>query len=122
MQRRHRLTGSKRFSRIHQEGTSVANRLLVFRFVANNLERSRFGFMVSKRTGNAVVRNRIKRRLREMVRRSRVKVGWDAVFIARRGIEKANYQELKQAADNVLRRAKLLDNEGPVAPTDQSGT
>lgn len=119
MQRRNRLTGSQRFSRIHQKGTSVANRLLVVRYLANELDRNRFGFMVSKRTGNAVVRNKIKRRLREMVGRSSIKVGWDVVFIARKGIENASYQELKQAADSLLRRAKMLDNDGPASVADQ---
>jgi ribonuclease P protein component len=112
MQRRSRLTGSKRFSQIHRDGSSAANRLLVIRFLANGLDQSRFGFMVSKRIGNAVVRNRVKRRLREAVRRNRVKAGWDAVFIARRGTEKADYRELSQAAGNLLKRSHLVGGEG----------
>ncbi len=112
MQRRFRLTGSRRFSQIHQDGGSTANRLLVIRFLANGLGQSRFGFLISKRIGNAVVRNRVKRRLREAVRSNRVKAGWDAVFIARKGSEKANYQELRRAADNLLRRSQLVDTGG----------
>ncbi len=112
MQRRQRLTGSKRFSQIHRDGSSAVNRLLVIRFLANGLDQSRFGFMVSKRIGNAVVRNRVKRRLREAVRQNRVKAGWDAVFTARRGTEKAGYRELSRAADNLLRRSHLVDSEG----------
>jgi ribonuclease P protein component len=109
MQRRSRLTGNKRFSQIHQEGTNTANRLLVIRFLANGMDQSRFGFMVSKRIGNAVVRNRVKRRLREAVRTGHIKTGWDAIFIARKGSEKANYQALKLAADNLLRRNQLVE-------------
>jgi ribonuclease P protein component len=115
MQSRSRLTGNKRFSEIHREGGSVANRLLVIRFLANGLDQSRVGFMVSKRIGNAVVRNRVKRRLRDAVRRNRVKAGWDAVFIARRGTEKAGYRDLSQAADNLLRRSHLVDGGGSIA-------
>ncbi|MDP7511267.1 MAG: ribonuclease P protein component [Dehalococcoidia bacterium] len=115
MQSRSRLTGNKRFSEIHREGGSAANRLLVIRFLANGLDQSRFGFMVSKRIGNAVVRNRVKRRLRDAVRRNRVKAGWDAVFIARRGTEKAGYRDLSQAADNLLRRSHLVDGGGSIA-------
>ena len=107
MQRRYRLTGNKQYSSIHQEGGSAANRFLVIRFKSNGLEHSRFGFQVSKRIGNAVVRNRVKRRLREAIRLTQVKPGWDAVFIARNGTEKAEYQELKHAADNLLRRTQL---------------
>lgn len=109
MQRRQRLTGSKRFSQIHVEGSSAANRLLVIRYLANDADCSRFGFLVSKRIGNAAVRNKVKRRLREAVRLNPVKVGWDALFIVRRGAGTAKYQELKDAADNLLQRADLVD-------------
>ena len=112
MQRRSRLTGTKQFSQIHQGGSNTANRLLVLRFLANGTDQSRFGFMVSKRIGNAVVRNRVKRRLREAVRTSQVKAGWDAIFIARKGSEKANYQALKLAADSLLSRNYLVGAAG----------
>jgi ribonuclease P protein component len=111
MQSRHRLTTSKQFSQVHREGLSIANRLLVVRVLANGLDHSRFGFLVSKRIGNAVVRNRVKRRLREVVRLTPVKPGWDAVFIARRDINRADFQELKQAAENLLRRTQLVEYE-----------
>ena len=109
MQRRQRLTGSKRFSQIHAEGSSAANRLLVIRYLANDLDCSRFGFLVSKRIGNAAVRNKVKRRLREAVRLNPIKAGWDALFIVRRGAGRAKYQELKDATDNLLRRANLVE-------------
>lgn len=117
MQHRFRLTGSKRFSQIHRDGSSAANRYLVIRYLPNGLDRSRFGFLASKRIGNAVVRNKVKRRLREAVRQTRVRTGWDAVFIARTGVEKAGYLELKQAADNLLRRSQLVRGDDPEATT-----
>ena len=110
MQRRSRLTGGPRFSQIHQDGSSAANSLLVIRFLANDLDYSRFGFIISKRIGNAAVRNRMKRRLREAVRSNQIKAGWDALFIARKGSERANFQDLIQAATNLLRRSSLVDS------------
>ena len=107
MQRRLRLTKGKQFSEIHQKGKNAANRLLVIRTLPNGLEYSRFGFVVSKRIGNAVTRNLVKRRLRELVRQRKVKGGWDAVFIARRGAGEAEFRQLQRATDNLLRRAKL---------------
>ncbi|MEC8911473.1 MAG: ribonuclease P protein component [Chloroflexota bacterium] len=115
MQRRQRLTGSKRFSQIHIGGSSAANRLLVIRYLANGSNCSRFGFLVSKRIGNADVRNKVKRRLREAVRLNPVKAGWDAIFIVRRGAGSAKYQDLKDAIDNLLQRANLVDE--PPQPT-----
>ena len=115
MQRRQRLTGSKRFSQIHIGGSSAANRLLVIRYLANGSNCSRFGFLVSKRIGNAAVRNKVKRRLREAVRLNPVKAGWDAIFIVRRGAGSAKYQDLKDAIDNLLQRANLVDE--PPQPT-----
>ena len=115
MQRRQRLTGSKRFSQIHIEGNSAANRLLVIRYLANGSDCSRFGFLVNKRIGNAAVRNKIKRRLREVIRLNPVKSGWDALFIVRQGAGSAKYQDLKAATDNLLQRANLV--EKPPQPT-----
>ncbi len=116
MQRGLRLTGNKQFTRIRGQGKTAANRFLVIRYLPNGLDHSRFGFMVSRRIGNAVIRNKVKRRLREAVRLTPVKAGWDAVFIARRGTERAGYHELKQAAGNLLRRVHLDGQNG--APRD----
>jgi ribonuclease P protein component len=63
---------------------------------------------VGKRTGNAVNRNTIKRRLREAIRHTSVKAGWDVVFIARARSRNASYHQLKASATSLLRRADLL--------------
>ena len=109
MKRTRRLTGSKRFSQIHTEGRSAANRLLVIRYLANWSDCSRFAFLVNKRIGNAAERNKVKRRLREAVRLQSVKAGWDALFIVRHGAGGAKYQELKDATSNLLQRANMVE-------------
>ncbi|MCE2463872.1 MAG: ribonuclease P protein component [Dehalococcoidia bacterium] len=116
MQRELRLTDSKRFPLIHQEGRVWANRLLVMKIIPNGLDNSRFGFLVGKRIGNAVVRNKVKRRLRDVIRLEPVEAGWDVIFIARRGADSSDYHQLKRAAGGLLKRAKLLSGSHPSAP------
>jgi ribonuclease P protein component len=76
----------------------------------NDLEQSRFGFSSSRRVGNAISRNRIKRILREVVRSRLVTIehGWDCLFIARRPANGATYSELEAAVSQLLERSKLL--------------
>lgn len=111
MQKQHRLTGDARISEIHREGRSVANGLLVFRLSPNGLDRSRFCFIAGKRVGNAVVRNRVKRRLRETVRNSGFRPGWDTIVMARRGAGEADYYKLQKAVSNLMRRTRLAASE-----------
>ncbi len=108
MRREQRLTGDKRFSRLRQERRAWSNRLLVLKKVPNGLDTSRFGFVVGKRVGGAVVRNRVKRRLREAVRLAPVESGWDIVLIARRDAPVSPYSALCRATEDLLKRSKVL--------------
>ena len=86
MQKELRLKKAREFSHIYRQGRSWANDLLVLKAMPNGTDgRNRYGFSVSKRTGNAVVRNTIKRRTREAVRNTPTVGGWDMIFIARQG-------------------------------------
>ena len=121
MQRERRLTTTPQFSSVHENGRGWANRYLVLRTIPNHLDKSRFGFLTGKRIGNSVVRNRVKRRLREAVRLASVKEGWDVVFIARRGSADANYKQLDQAVGDLLKRSGLLFTQATIS-SKSSGT
>ena len=109
MERKYRVRLSSDFRRIRREGKSWAHRLVVLRVLHNDREYSRFGFAVSKGIGNAVTRNRVRRRMREVVRlqRGSIEGGWDAVFIARPSIRQATYAEIESAIENLVARADL---------------
>ncbi len=109
MQKEFRLRKARDFSLVYRVGRSWANDFLVLKAMPNQGQLdSRFGFSVGKRTGNAVNRNTIKRRLRETVRHTPVKEGWDVVFIARARSRNASYRQLRASATSLLRRADLL--------------
>ncbi len=118
MQRERRLTGAKRFSSIRHDSRVWSNKLLVLKMIPNGLETSRFGLVVGKRLGGAVVRNKVKRRLREVIRPSPVEPGWDVVLIARRGAPAADFHQLKRATEELLTRAELLP-EPPSASSSE---
>jgi ribonuclease P protein component len=110
LERRFRVSDDKRFRQIRQEGASQAHPLMVLNYLRNDGEWSRCGFTVSKRIGNAVERNRARRRMREAVRSlwDLIEPGWDLVWIARPGINEAEFLELQDACARLLRRARLL--------------
>lgn len=69
--------------------------------------------------GGAVVRNRIKRLLREVIRLhlDQVEPGWDVVFLARKGIIGATYWTAEQAILGLLRSARMLNALGVIGNT-----
>jgi ribonuclease P protein component len=108
MKREQRLVRSADFDRVRKMGRSWAQPLLVLAADRNDLDRARFGFVVSRRVGNAVVRNRVKRRLREAMRRHlpQVPPGWDVVIVARQASAEARFSDLEAAIVQALDRAQ----------------
>ena len=91
----HRLRKRKDFRRAYQRGKSVKCASFVLYYAPNRTGTYRVGFSVSKKIGKAVVRNRVKRKLREAARLNPhlFTAGWDYIFIARHA---AIHAEVKQ--------------------------
>ena len=70
---------------------------------------TRVGFSVSKQVGGAVIRNRVKRRLRTIVRSLEWVPGFDLVIVARSGADSVSYGELQGIVVQNARKLKLLD-------------
>jgi ribonuclease P protein component len=109
MKRQYRLRHNADFQRVRRDGKFYASPMMVLAFLRNGLGYSRVGFVVSKRMGQAVQRNRIKRRLREAtrLRLERIKPGFDLVFIARQPIGQATYAEIERFLEQLLGQADL---------------
>lgn len=106
-----RLRKNSDFQRVRQQGQSVASRLLILTWMPNGEDRSRVGFVVSKRTAkHAVDRNRTKRRLGEAIRPMLEQLSgrYDIVLSARSAAVAADSPVLRQEVINLLRRARLL--------------
>ena len=86
--------------------------LLVLYAADNATAASRVGIVAGRRVGKAVVRNRVKRRVREAVRARlpRLRGGKDLVWIARPASATATYAEIVAAVDDLLGRSRLLGN------------
>lgn len=123
MERRRRLTRSADFERVRKHGRSWAHPLLIFSAVRNELDCTRFGFIVSRRVGKAVVRNRVKRRLREAMRHhlNELPPGWDVVLVARPPIAEARFADIDNALAQALGRARSWLSAPEAAVRNQTG-
>ena len=104
-----RVKKEKDFNAIFQEGKSVANRKFVVYRLENSEQHFRVGLSVSKKLGNAVTRNQIKRRIRHVliIHKDQIIENLDFVVIARKGVEEMNYTELEKNLLHVLRLANI---------------
>ena len=98
------------FTAVHSHGKWNGSQLLGIKSRPNNLDYTRCGIIASKKVGGAVVRNRAKRRLREIVRNFNIKPGYDIILISRAGIEQAAFAEISGVVKRLLVSQKLLEN------------
>jgi ribonuclease P protein component len=113
VQRRNRLSRSRDFDAVYRQGRSVSTRFLTLWWYKREeaIGEPRLGFAVPKAVGNSVVRNRIKRQLREIVRGrlGRVPATNDYVLVVRKGLPEATeangFEWLEARVDEVLGKA-----------------
>ena len=111
MRKSYRVKKEQEFQRVFHHGNSVANRqFVVYQINKSNQAHFRVGISVSKKLGNAVTRNRLKRRIRHILMEldDQITQNADFIVIARSPIVQMSYQEMKSSMMHVLKLATLL--------------
>jgi ribonuclease P protein component len=111
VQRKYRLKSSGAFRYLYKKGTSVPGKHLALVYAAsrNGLH---IGLSVGKSVGGAVVRNRVKRLLREnlraMISQNAIESGFNYIVIARETLAQLNFVRIREELDAVFKRAGKL--------------
>ncbi len=102
------LKTNRDFERVFRKGKSAGHRDLVILGRKGRSRKIRVGFCISRKTGNAVVRNKLRRRLKEIFREAEgdLKPRWEIVVVAKESTRNLSYQALKRLT------LKLLDRLG----------
>lgn len=119
MQRENRLRKREDFNKVYRHGKSSANQ----QFVVYYMKRPgpidqegvdfRLGISVSKKVGNAVVRNRLRRMIKEIIRLNGAQIAGqtDFILIVRKPAADMEYKEMEKSIIHVLKRASLFDRK-----------
>ncbi len=98
------------FKKMYKEGRYYAEEYLVMYIMKSKLDYNKVGFSVSKKIGNSVKRNRVKRLLRENYRlfHHKLKIGYTIIFTGRQKSSEASFWDIQKNMVSTFKRAKLL--------------
>ncbi len=108
---KNRLKKEKDFQRVFSHGRMAASDLMSIRFLNNDIQETRVGFIVSKKVSKkAVLRNRIKRVLREQMKKRMDKIikGFDIIITAKGKILELESEEIGESLEKLLKRTETL--------------
>ena len=115
MRKSYRVKRKKDFDAIFKNGQNFANRKFVIYRLSQEQPHFRVGLSVSKKLGNAVTRNRIKRLLRNVLIKHQDRlVSDDFVVIARKGVEELDFHQVEKNLIHVLKIAQVYRQEGKI--------
>lgn len=101
------------FKRVYSRGKTYWNRNLVLYVRKNELGYNRVGYSITKKVGNSVVRNKIKRRMKEIYRLNfqNLKGNYDMIFIPKKNVVDISYKDLESAMFHILGLARIVKKE-----------
>lgn len=109
--KQYRLQNDKDFKLVFKNGKVFNSKFLFLKIRKNSLENSRFGFIIgTKISKKSTVRNKIKRRLRESIKKklNNIKPGFDVIIGVKPEIVDKSYQEIEKETGELLKKAGLI--------------
>ncbi len=100
---------NKDFKKVYKYGKSYADKNLVFFILKNNVKKTRIGITTAKKINKAVVRNKIRRRLKEIVRKNldSIKSDYDVVVMCRVRSMESTYKDLENSFIKLAKKTKI---------------
>ncbi len=113
MNKIYRLRSNMEFKKVYSGGKNYWNRNLVLYVKKNNIGNTRVGYSITKKIGNSVIRNKIRRRMKEIYRLNfkGIKSNYDLIFIPKRNVVNISYKELESAMLHILKLAGVLTSQ-----------
>lgn len=106
------LKKNREFKTVYEKRKSIADSNLALYYTLSQNNITRFGISVSSKVGNSVVRNRLKRQIKEILRLNHdtISEGYDIIFVVRIRCRNIGFEKIKESVYHLLRKANLLKN------------
>lgn len=104
------LNENKLFKRLYYQGKSVAGQNIILYYMPGLKNKNRLGITISKKLGHAVIRNRVKRQIKEAYRLLEVRfiTGFDIVIVARKAILNSNFHKIEHELQQLAKKAGIM--------------
>ena len=114
MKKEFRIKKNKEFQLVFKQGKSFANRqFVIYKLKKEEQMHFRIGLSVSKKIGNAVMRNQVKRYVRQafLELEDQIENKYDYVIIARKPVSDMEFEEVKNSLQHILKIAKVINRK-----------
>lgn len=113
LKRINRLKKRYQFNYVYKSGEHFSGEHMILYVASSKTKNIKVGLAVTKKVGHAVVRNKVRRRLREIIQKQlpNLKQNYNIIVVARENITSANFDELSLELNKLIKKANLIKNE-----------